>query len=313
MVRVVSFGSVNVDRTWAVEEEALSELRERAWFPEPGETKTVESVPESELPSGSPSVSLGGKGANDAVAAAGVGADARLVGAVGGDAGEYGVLETLEERGVETSGVRVESGRATGAAYVFVAPDGESHVARVRGANAAVDAALVDDARDVIRKADALCLQNEIPTAAMTALLDRLEPEGPVVVFDPAPVEGAAAVAGHPRVDYVTPNEVEADALEADAVADATVVVTRGADDVVVRRGGAEAFRVTPPPAAVEDTTGAGDTFAGALATRLGEGADDRTAVEFAAAASAVATEAVGAQAAMPARDAVEAKVEETG
>lgn len=312
MVRVVSFGSVNVDRTWTVDAETLRVLREEEWFPNPGETRTIDDVPS--LPNvGAPTVSLGGKGANDAVAAAGVGADARMVGAVGADASEYDVLTTLAERGVDTSAVRVEDDVPTGSAYIFVEPDGESHVARLRGANAEVDAALAEDALDVVADADALCLQNEVPVDAMTALLDALEEravgdeDGPVVVLDPAPAEGAEAVARHPRVDYLTPNEVEYDQL-ADVLADqdATVVVTRGADDVVVRRRGEERFRVTPPAADVEDTTGAGDTFAGALATRLGEGANARDAVEFAASASAVATEAVGAQTAMPSRSAVE-------
>lgn len=298
MARVVSVGSVNVDRTVALDEGALADLARLDWFPEPGETVVVSDPPD--LPPFDWRTSLGGKGANQAVAAARAGADAALVGAVGRDEADADVLDTLAERGVDVSGVAVVD-RPTGTAFVFLAPDGENHIAVVPGANAAVDADAVDAHWDAIRSADAVLVQHELPTATVDALLSRLDAlaDRPLVVLDPAPAEGVAPLFEHDCVDVVTPNETEYRAL-ADALAgfDGTVVRTRGPDPVVVADG--ESFTVAPPAVEPVDATGAGDTFAGYLAAELADGSSLRDAVETATVAASLSTTAAGAQDAAP-------------
>ncbi len=300
MGRVVSVGSANVDRTVALDAGALEDRSRLDWFPEPGETVVVPGVPDR--PEFDWRVSLGGKGANQAVAAARAGADAALVGAVGTDEADADVLATLGDRGVDTSGVEVAD-VPTGTAYVFLAPDGESHVAVVPGANATVDADAVDARWEAIRTADAVLVQHELPTGTVDALLFRLDgvADGrrPTVVLDPAPAEGAAPLLAHDCVDVVTPNETEYAALRGPlADFDGTVVRTRGPDPVVVEDGDESA--VAPPAVEPVDATGAGDTFAGYLAAELADGSALRDAVETATVAASLSVTREGAQDAVP-------------
>lgn len=310
MPTVVSLGSINVDHIRRVDADALATLRDRyEWFPEAGETRPVDDVPE-EIRDGADQTRLGGKGANQAVAAGRAGADAALFGLVGEDEAEFGVLETLAED-VDIGGVEPVDA-PTGAAYIFVESDGENRIALLAGANAHVDTAYVNRHVDAIADADCLLLQNEIPVAAMTFLLAALAdvPDRPTVVVDPAPVEGTTALLAQPTVDYITPNEGEYAALAAAGALDSfhgTVVQTRGEADIVVEEHRTEQFRVTPPAADVVDTTGAGDTFNGYFATRLAAGDSIRRAIEVAAAASARAVEREGAQPSIPTADEVDA------
>lgn len=306
MGRVASFGSVNVDRVANVDAATLADLRERhEWFPDPGETRAVEQLPD-ELDEHVGETLLGGKGANQAVAAARAGADSRLLGAVGRDEADDDVLATLADRGVDVSAV--ESVDApTGTAYVFVDPDGENYIAISAGANAAVDPDYAHGAVASVREADVLLLQNEVPAEASVALLDALatRDDRPVVILDPAPAPGAGVLVHHPCVDVVTPNETEAAALTDDlADFEGIAIETRGAEPVVVETG-SERFEVTPPRASPVDTTGAGDVFAGYLAAELAGDADLRAAVELACAAASTSVEAEGVQRATPDRDAV--------
>jgi ribokinase len=298
---VVSVGSANVDRTVEVDEGTLAELSERFdWFPAPGETVLLDEIPD--LPEFEWRVSLGGKGANQAVAAARAGADAALVGAVGRDQDEVGVLESLSTRGVDVSGVDVVDA-PTGKAYIFLAPDGENHIAVVPGANATVGPDDIDEHWDAIQGADALLVQHELPTETVGALLDRLDglAEGrrPTVVLDPAPAEGVEPLLAHDSVDVVTPNETEYAALR-DALDgfDGTGVRTRGPDPVTVSN--ADEFTVAPPAVEPVDATGAGDAFAGYLAAALADGDSLREAVETATVAASLSTTAAGAQDAVP-------------
>lgn len=303
MGRVASFGSINRDRVIEVDGGTLADLRGRYdWFPGPGETRAVESVPPA-MAEHVTEVLVGGKGANQAVAAAAAGAATRLYGAVGE---EDDVRAVLADRGVDVSGVTTADDR-TGAAYVFVGPDGESHVAIVAGANGTVDPAYAREQAGAVADADVLLIQNEVPAAATVALLDDLagRPARPVVVLDPAPADGAAALVDHDCVDVVTPNESEAAAVE-DTLAQfqGTVVRTRGPDPVVVTTG-SDRFEVTPPPADPADATGAGDVFVGYLAAELADGIDLLGAVRVAATAASLSVERSGVQRATPDRAAV--------
>ncbi|MFB6171056.1 MAG: PfkB family carbohydrate kinase [Haloarculaceae archaeon] len=296
-MRVASLGSVNVDCVRRLSAAALASLvAEHDPFPAAGETLSVASAGDLPPPD---ETRLGGKGANQAVAAARAGSDAALLGVVGPDAPDHRVRETLTDRGVDATGL--ETGQAdTGKAHVFVAADGENRILVVPGANDGVDSDYVARHRGAVLAADALLLQNEIPVPAMDALLTALDgrADAPIVVLDPAPPAGVAPLLAHPAVSYVTPNEHEYDALAAAGALDGfdgTVIQTRGADEVRIE-GAAGAFAVSPPPAEPVDTTGAGDAFAGVLATRLAAGDDLGDAVALAAAAGALATERAGAQ-----------------
>jgi len=294
MSRVVSFGSVNVDRIVPTSDLPLDGGE---WLPSPDETVRVDAVPEA-VADAVEATHLGGKGANAAVAAARAGAETTLVGMVGADAGDHGVRDRLEERGVDA---RLETVDApTGAAYVLVDPDGGNRIALLPGANGAVDPAFARERAPLAREADVLLLQNEVPRAANVELLDALDGAArPTVVFDPAPAAGADAVLSHDAVDVVTPNRAEWAALDA-ASFEGTVVRTRGADDVLVERPDGRSFAVSPPTVDPVDTTGAGDAFDGHLAAALAGGADPEPAVEVAAVAGAMATGRAGAGDAAP-------------
>ncbi|MFB6077192.1 MAG: PfkB family carbohydrate kinase [Candidatus Nanohaloarchaea archaeon] len=227
-----------------------------------------------------------------------------LVGAVGSDESEYDVLDTLSERNVDVSAV-AETAAPTGAAYVFVDPEGENRIGILPGANRTVDAAYLDRHVDRIRDGDVLLLQNEIPVGPVVSVLDRIAGDAarPTVILDPAPVSGVRPLLDHPAVDIVTPNEAEADALA--AVLDscpATVVRTHGREPVVVDD---REVRVEPPAVETVDTTGAGDVFNGFLATCLGRDDPLQDAIETAATAAALSVTGEGVQQATPTMAAV--------
>ncbi|NHN41126.1 sugar kinase [Halorubellus sp. JP-L1] len=314
MGRVASFGSVNVDHVRYCERAWLAAQAERYdWFPAAGETRKVESVPEA-FAAAFDRTFLGGKGANQTVAAAAAGADAALFGAVGADANEHAVRERLAERDVDASAVESVDG-PTGAAYVAVdEATGENHIAVLSGANGAVDAAYARRHADALAGADCVVLQNELPVEAVLGALDVLadRPNRPVVVFDPAPAdENAARVLAHECVDATTPNAGEADRLDAALAAfDGTIVRTRGADGAAVDPGErgpwtGEAFTVPSPTVDAVDTTGAGDVFDGYLAAALAEDRPLRDAVTDAAVAAALSTTREGVQSAVPDRERV--------
>lgn len=307
MVEVVSLGSINVDRTrYLTTEEIASLAADRDWFPAPGETRSIGRAPE-DLTDGPYENFLGGKAANQAVAAARAGAETTLLGKVGRDASEYDVIDTLRQRGVDISNV-APAWVPTGKAYIFVDETGENHIAIVAGANGEVDSAYVTAHADLVAGASTLVFQNEIPTEGILALLDDLldRRERPTVIYDPAPVAGAEAIVDHPALDILSPNETEYAALEgALPEPGPTVIRRRGPDDVVVLEEGTEQFRVSPPTVDVVDTTGAGDVFNGYLAAGLARGDDLETAVEDATAAASFSTELAGAQQAIPERETV--------
>jgi len=276
--RVVSFGSVNLDRVAYVDRSTVEELdAAHEWFPGQGETVRVPDGVPGSFDRYVSETFLGGKGANQAVAAAAAGADAEFLGAVGNDHEEFGVLEGLADRGVDVDAVDIVDG-PTGTAYVFVTPDGENYIAYDPGANAAIPPEHADRHRDRILTADCLLVQNEVPAAATGHLLAAIEgvADRPTVVLDPAPPAGATTLLEHAAVDLATPNEHEARSL-GDALGSVpTVVETRGGDP--------------------------GDVFAGYLAAGLAVGDDPRRAIRVATTAASLSTEREGVQRAVPER-----------
>jgi len=308
MSEVVSLGSINVDRVQYLTAAEIRSLESRFdWYPENEQTVKVETVPET-LVDREYENYLGGKGANQAVAAATAGVTARLLGSVGRDEHRYDVLSILADRGVSIDAIAVGADE-TGKAYIWVDESGDSRIAIVGGANDATDERYVDRQFETISGADVLLLQNEIPVSAMEAVLDGLEGDtDPTVVLNPTPTEGARPLLGYDAVDVVVVNEIEYATL-ADELAGfgGTVVRTEGADDVVVT--GDVEYRVTPPDVDPVDATGAGDVFCGFLAARLSEGEPIHEAVETATIAASLSTEAEGAQKAIAQLEDIHARV----
>jgi ribokinase len=255
----------------------------------------------------------GGKGANAAVAAARLGADVRLVAAVGDDVLGAEALVELRREGVDVASVQTVAGEATGAALIVVDADGDNQIAVGAGANARLAAAHVRSAvQAALDEAGCVLVSLEVPHEAVAVAVSAGRERGLPVIVDPAPARPSALeLAG--LAPIFTPNAGEVRELtgEADkhraAVAlaqrtGAPVIVTDGgAGALILEQPGGEVVRVPAPSAApVVDTTGAGDTFSGALATRIAAGEGLRAAATFAVAAGACAVRAAGARSGMP-------------
>jgi ribokinase len=282
-VRVAVVGSLNHDLT--------------VWVPHrPGPDETLHGDRVEEF--------RGGKGANQAVAAARIGAEVAMIGCLGNDARAAFLREGLIADGIDHSHVTTVSS-PTGVAVITVDPIDVSIVV-VAGANGELGTSAVESASTVIESADVLLLQGESPAPAALAAARIASAAGTLVVFNPAPFnEVAAAVA--PLADVLMVNRHEA-ALLAEGVGqiDSPVLVTTlGAQGCVVE---AEGLRTEVPSLAADvvDPTGAGDCFAAAFAVRYAETHDAVESAQFAVAAGSLAVETSGAQPSLPTRAAVE-------
>jgi ribokinase len=282
-------------------------VRVRA-LPGPGETVT----------GGVFEMAGGGKGANQAVAAARAGASVAMVGAVGAD--EFGarLLEELSSEGVDVTGVARLPDVATGLAAIVVDEAGENQIAVASGANHALGPGEVERAFGELELSAARCvlLSLEVSDEVLVEGAVRAAAGGMAVVVNPAPARPLPPelVAGRP---IVTPNEGEAaeltgrdDPAEAAAAmvesGAAAALVTVGEQGVVVADG-TRVERFEAPAVSVRDTTGAGDTFSGVLAAGLARGWDLERAARWATAAAALSVTKSGARAGMPAASEIEA------
>ncbi|MFR9731516.1 ribokinase [Saccharopolyspora sp. MS10] len=249
----------------------------------------------------------GGKGANQAVAAARAGAESLLIGAIGEDDFGGALREALRGYGVGTRGLRTAPG-SSGTAHIVVDDEGGNSIVVVPGANAAVDGLAPGDA-ELIAGADVLLLQLEIPLSGVAAAASTARAAGVPVVLTPAP---AAELPDRllADVDLLVPNEHEAAVLTGRAgPRDALAELLRRVPEVVITLGSAGALHgdrtgeVREVPAhqvRAVDTTAAGDTFVGVLAARRAAGYDALDALREASAASALAVGRHGAMASMP-------------
>jgi ribokinase len=262
----------------------------------------------------------GGKGANQAIAAARAGGEVGMVGAVGRDAYGDQVLAVLAAAGVDVGHVaRVEA--TTGTAHILVDGDGDNSIVVVPGANGAVRPP-VHGLGAALDRAGSLLLQLELPLDAVTEGARSARARGVKVVLTPAPArqlpDELLAV-----VDLLVPNEHEAAVLtgerDVDAAAEALldlvpeVVVTLGARGALWRGWGTKPVRVPAPEVDARDTTAAGDTFVGALAVALGEGREMPEALVWASAAAGLSVQREGASTSMPHRAAIDAAVGAAG
>jgi ribokinase len=277
-VPVIVVGSVNIDLVAA-----------GGRMPRPGETVSMERFAEVQ----------GGKGGNQASAAAVLGARVHFVGAVGSDHWGTAARDDLAARGIDVGGLATVDG-PTGVAIILVDDSGENSIAIVPGANAAVSPTAVETALAVIDADDAVlvvCL--EIPLESVVAAARAAAARGWRVVLNPAPAHELPAelVAA---ATVITPNETEVEVLGGvDALLAAgagAVVVTHGGDGTELHPADGAATRIAPSRARVVDTTGAGDAFTAALAVALANGRDLPDAVAWASAAGAIATEGFGAR-----------------
>jgi ribokinase len=285
VAKVIVVGSANVDLIW-----------HGPRLPRPGET----------VSDGEYRRVFGGKGANQASAAARLGMSTAFVGCVGDDDLGAAVRADLEARGIDSSRL-VTASTPTGVALITVATDGENAIAVAPGANRELTSEYVTKAVTALAVAgDVVLVSLEITLEAATAALIAARRQGARTVLNPAPWREDASAALFEHCDVVVPNEHEtaaAGGIDAILAAGAsTVVMTRGARGVRVATPGA-AFDVDGCEVDVVDTTGAGDAFCGALASQLAEDAEIAAAVEFAAAAAALACTALGARTALPSRD----------
>lgn len=292
MTDIVVLGSTNMDLVAYVEKP-----------PQRGETVTgreFRTIP-------------GGKGANQAVAAAHAGGTVSMIGAVGNDAFGTRLRSTLEHSGVNTDHLRtVES--PSGTAHIVVDDEGGNAIVVVPGANGTVDH-LVPGDEVLISSADALLLQLEVPLAAVVASARAARAHGVRTILTPAPAQPLPPEL-LAATDLLVPNEHEAATLTgrtdpreaATALLDSVpeVVITLGASGSLYASRGAQPLTVPAPRVTAVDSTGAGDTFVGALAVALGEGRPVREALAWASAAAALSVQRPGASASMPYRSEIE-------
>jgi len=262
----------------------------------------------------------GGKGANQAVAAARAGAQVAFVGRVGDDDFGHATLDNLAREGINTEFVVIDKSVPSGVALIMVDANGENQIAVAPGANARVCPADVQAAGDLIASADLLLVQLEIPLDAVSAVLSIARAHDTATMLNPAP----APQEKPPRellsgLDYLTPNRAEAERLvgapagtDPEALAHAlqgqgvgAIVLTLGAEGACICQGGQYA-RLAPLKVDALDTVGAGDCFSGVLAVALGEGAPLREAAEFATCAAALSVQRAGAQPSLPRRSEID-------
>ncbi|MGO8760187.1 MAG: ribokinase [Terracidiphilus sp.] len=259
----------------------------------------------------------GGKGGNQAVAAARLGYPTAMVGKVGDDAYGPALMENLRRAGVNTAGMGQTSG-SSGLAPMFVADDGLNAIVVVPGANGKMDRAAVDEHAELIGSAGMVLCQLELPMDALSYTLDLCERAGVPAMLDPAPAAELPDAAWG-QLAWFTPNETEAafyvgDGTDAEATAKRLldrglrgVALKRGGEGAYVAIAGGKAEWVKPFPVEAIDTVAAGDCFNGAFAVALLEGKDPWAAARFANAAAAICVTRKGAAASMPTRAEVDA------
>jgi ribokinase len=262
----------------------------------------------------------GGKGANQAVAAARLGGQVNMVGRVGKDSFADILLENLNSSKVDAGYIKRDVDSATGVALIVVDDTGENIIVVASGANMTVTEADVEAAEQIIKSSDVLLLQLEVPVNAVTRATQIACQFGVTVILNPAPAQRLSPDLLN-LVDIIVPNEIEAELLtgiqlnsQVDLENASNRLLESGVKSVVITLGGrgsffadsqhqsenVKAFEIKPV-----DTTAAGDAFLGGLAVNIGEGRSLSESVRWANAAGALAAMRFGAQTSLPSRDEV--------
>lgn len=262
--------------------------------PEIGETIRGESF----------STSFGGKGANQAVAAARLGAEVKMVGTVGTD--EFGtlLLANLEKNGINTDNVERVTEIESGSAHITLV-DNDNSIIFIPGANNAFNEARLEPLKEEIKTVDFVIIQNEIPMVIITQLIDICDELGVQTIYNPAPAEQVERELVE-KVTYLTPNETEFSVLFPGLPIEEglrnypnKLIVTLGSEGVAYFDG-EEIINVPSYKVPVTDTTGAGDTFNGAFAYALSKNANLTTSIQFGNLVAAISIQKFGAQGGMP-------------
>lgn len=295
MNKLVVLGSVNADHVLQVPS-----------FPRPGETLHGKGY----------AVIPGGKGANQAVAAARLGSDVAFIACVGDDSFGINIREAFKADGMNVDAVMIEKDTPTGIAMIQVSATGENSICISAEANQCLTPARLTPFEYLINDADMLLMQLETPIASIYKAAQLAKLANTKVVLNPAPAQSLTDELLQ-LVDIITPNETEAEQLTGIKVSDTQsaqlaanslhekgielVMITLGSEGVWLSENGQgeqiKGFRVK-----AIDTTAAGDTFNGALLTRLIEGAELADAIIFAHAAAAITVTGMGAQTSIPYR-----------
>lgn len=290
-MKLAVVGSINMDMTVTAER-----------IPLKGETLLGDSI--HYIP--------GGKGANQAVAMARLGAEVEMFGCVGDDSNGEKLLENLRKEGVGTRHIKVLKEVPTGIALITVG-ENDNTIIVVPGANGQVDQIYADSIKEELKAFDMVVLQQEIPLETVHDLICFCAENGIKVILNPAP---AAKVPLDiiEKVTYLTPNEHEAVLIfgagetteELLRKYPEKLVITQGSRGVSVCRKNGEVLTVPARPAIVADTTGAGDTLNGAFSVQIAKGEPIAEALRYANTAASLSTEKFGAQGGMPTAEEVE-------
>ena len=290
-MKLAVVGSINMDMTVTAER-----------IPLKGETLLGDSI--HYIP--------GGKGANQAVAMARLGAEVEMFGCVGDDSNGEKLLENLRKEGVGTRHIKVLKEVPTGIALITVG-ENDNTIIVVPGANGQVDQIYADSIKEELKAFDMVVLQQEIPLETVHDLICFCAENGIKVILNPAP---AAKVPLDiiEKVTYLTPNEHEAVLIfgEEETTEELLkkypekLVITQGSRGVSACRKNGEVLTVPARPAIVADTTGAGDTLNGAFSVQIAKGEPIAEALRYANTAASLSTEKFGAQGGMPTAEEVE-------
>ena len=279
-------------------------------IPEPGQTVTGNSI----------HITPGGKGANQAVAAARMGAEVSMIGRVGED--EYGVqlIKNLTSEGIDVRYVYKDSAAQSGIAIILLDKQGQNYIVQVRGANLLTGNNEIQAAQECISGVDALMIQNELPVAVTKSVAYSAKELGVPVIFDPAPTDWHLKEIIE-YVDIIMPNQNEAEFLteveindETSAAKAASVLLETGVLTVVIKMGELGAYYATSNdsgfvpsiPAKVVDSVAAGDAFGASFTVSIAEKLSLREAVLKGCAAGSIAVSQKGAQVSMPRRNQVD-------
>jgi ribokinase len=286
--RVIVVGSINIDLVVTGQK-----------LPAPGET----------VIGGRFAQHHGGKGGNQAVAAARLGAPVAFIGAVGDDDFGRSARDMLAAEGIDVSQTRTLADHATGVALILVDAHGENSISVASGANGAVTAEQVAGSIAVLAPGpgDVVLVGHEIPTAVVAAALGAAGKRGATTILNPAPASGldAETVA---LAELVTPNEGELATLQDAGVRADRLLVSLGSEGAELRTPDGS-VRIAALPVEAVDTVGAGDTLNGALAASLAAGYPLEEAARRAVAAASLAVTKAGAREGMPRRGELEAAV----
>jgi ribokinase len=273
------FGSINTDLSMVIDA-----------FPRPGETLTAKTM----------TIGQGGKGANQAIAAARLGFKTHFIGAVGADAFGVEGKKNLEKNGIDCSAVQIIPEVATGSAFILL-KENDNEIIVNPGANYALRLSAALQALDEAREGDYFITQLEVPASAVEAMLSKAREKGLFTILNPSPIQNLTEPMLK-EVSLLVVNEVEAEDIRSRGWAlPAQCVITEGKAGCAYQGHHYPAY-----PVKAQNTVGAGDTFLGALAFSLSQGKSMPESLIFAQKAAALKIARPGTQGGMPTREEVE-------